>query len=353
MEKVTQLLSSKVKRPKKVMLALQGGGAFGAFTWGVIDRLLDDPNIEIDSVSGVSAGAINGTALVSGLHSGGKQGAKDTLEKLWNRVAIKLPISNWQKSWLSSLSEKRRFALSSGARVMLGSTKHLSPYQLNPLDVNPLLDILNKEIDFDALNQTKGTKLFVGATHALSGKLRLFSNGNLTPEAIMASCCLPAMHKSVMIDNEPYWDGGFSANPAISPLIHEGGAKDLIVIMLQPIFRPHFPKSAKEISHRMAELGFNSHYLREMGEIAALKERFASRHQLILGKYEKRIRGLNIHHIEADDFINSLSADARFNNNDYFLSRLFEEGRSRAEEFLVQHNHTLGKRSSVDLSLYG
>src|SRR3990172_440839 len=255
---------------KTASLALQGGGAHGAFTWGVLDRLLEDGRVEIEGISGTSSGAMNAVMVAQGLMHGERDGAREMLTKFWERVAHKSPFGLPGSDMLGLLG-------SGGAeppawmQAYIGLSRSLSPYVVNPFDVNPLRDILCEIVDFERLREKCKMPLFVAATRVSSGRIRVFRNKELSAEVLLASACVPSVHHAVQIDGESYWDGGFSGNPALFPLIFECRGEDIVIVMLHPLEREKTPKSAKEIWEHMTELAFNAAFLREVQTIAHLK----------------------------------------------------------------------------------
>ncbi len=336
----------KFGRRKVITLALQGGGALGALTWGVLDRLLEEPKLKIEAISGTSAGAMNAAALASGYAKNGREGARKSLEAFWNSVG--------SASYAIGTSTGVHTALlPNPQKLLLGLTRFFSPYQLNPFDINPLRDIVAKVVDFDAVQGRRAIRLFVGATRVRTGTLRLFENRELTSEALLASACLPTLHHAIEIDGEPYWDGGYSGNPAVYPLIYRCKTPSILVVMLQPLAREDAPTSAQAIRSRLTEFQFNSSFLREMRSIAYAK-RAIDTQWLPIGRLERRYRRLNFHLIETDDLLARMSVEKTLNADLGFLLKLKEEGRTRASAWLEKHLDQIGGESSIDLAkLFG
>lgn len=326
---------------KKLSLALQGGGALGALTWGVLDRLLEEPRIGIEAISGTSAGAMNAAVLASGLAQGGPAAARAALDEFWNAVGS-------ASYSIGSSTGMHKALMPNPQRLLLGLTRIFSPYQLNPFDINPLRDIVARVVDFEALRSRGATRLFVGATRVRTGTLRLFQNHELTPDALLASACLPTLHHAIEIDGEPYWDGGYSGNPAVYPLIYQCRSPSILVVMLQPLARLDPPTSAQAIRSRLTEFQFNSSFLREMRSIALAKQAI-DRQWLTLGRLERRFARLNFHLIETDDLLARISVDKALNADSGFLNKLKEEGRTRAEAWIGRHLGQVGRRSTIDL----
>lgn len=323
-------------------LALQGGGAHGAFTWGVLDALLEADRFTIEAISGTSAGAMNALALAQGLMRGGAQAARESLAAFWHAVGTQLPFE------LLMVGPTDNPGLAPGLRALMHWTRLLSPYQLNPLGLNPLRDVLAAQVDFERLRSLRAPRLFIAATHATTGRLRLFGNEALSVDAALASACLPTVHHAVMIDGEPYWDGGYSANPALLPLVRTG-VPDLLIVSLSPLDYASVPISAEDIRARALEFTFNASFLREATLLAeACAEARAS--VFACGRLERRLRALRTHLIDAQDDLGALSAETRLIAHLPFLERLRDLGRARAQRWLAEQGDRVGRRASVDLA---
>jgi NTE family protein len=327
-----------------VSLALQGGGAHGAFTWGVLDHLLEDGRLRFDGVSGTSAGSMNAVVLAQGLMVGGFDGARAALSKFWNTVADSAPFVASMPAGEGGFP-----VLGPVVRLMLQLADHLSPAQLNPFDLNPLRDIVASQIDFEQLRARSPVKLFIAATHANSGKLRVFRSAELSVDTILASACLPTIHHSVIIDGEPYWDGGYSANPAVFPLFYHCGSPDILLVLLTPLRYKETPRTAYDIKARQRELGFQSTFLREMRVFAHLRE-FVSGSWMPLGRLERRVARVRFHMIAADELMSELPAETKLIADKRFFTMLRDSGREHAKAWLDEHRAALGKRSTVDLA---
>jgi len=316
-----------------VNLALQGGGALGALTWGVLDRLLEEPRLRIEAISGTSAGAMNAAALASGWCAGGRHGAQKALSDFWNAVGASgnsLPAS---------------------ARLLIDLSRLFSPYQLNPFDINPLRKIITDHIDFEALRSQRAIRLFIAATRLRTGALKLFENPQLSADALLASACLPTMNHAIEIDGEQYWDGGYSGNPAIYPLLYRCRTPDILIVRLQPLQREEHPISADAIRARTIDFQFNAAFLREMRNLI-LAKREIGKQWLTFGKLPGKLRRLNFHLIEADDLIGSMRTEKTLNATPEFLLKLRNEGRARADTWLVNNAGLVGRRSSLDLDAF-
>lgn len=333
------------KRSPCVMnLALQGGGAHGAFTWGVIDGLLEDGRIDFDGVSGTSAGAMNAVVLAQGLMDGGRDGARAALSRFWTEVAGSVPF----EVAVPSL-DGQSVSLLPALKLMLHWAHYFSPHQLNPLDLNPLRDILLKQVDFARLRSHSSIKLFIAATHANSGKVRLFRTPEISADAILASACLPTMARPVEIDGEPYWDGGYAANPAVYPLFYECKASDILMVLLTPLKYKGTPHTAQEIKDRVLELAFNSTFLREMRMFAHARE-YARESLFQVGRFERRLARVHFHVIDAQEQMHLLKTETKLAANMRFFEMLKNLGRAQAKLWLQTHHSQIGKRSTVDLA---
>jgi NTE family protein len=326
-----------------INLALQGGGAHGAFTWGVLDALLEDGRIAFDGISGTSAGAMNAVVMAHGLLQGGRDGARAALEAYWTAVAASMP-----NEFTVASNDGTRVSLSPMLKLALQWSHYFSPAQINPLDLNPLRHIVNAQIDFERLRAASPVKLFIATTQANSGKLRLFREHELTTDVLLASACLPTVHRAIEIDGEPYWDGGYCANPAVFPLFYDCDSSDIVLVLLSPLKHTETPHSAKDIQARVLEIAFNATFLREMRMFAHLRERIG-RLRWLLGSLERRALRTNFHVIEAHDVIGELSAETKLAAHLGFFGMLADLGRARAKAWLAAHRGDLGRRSSVDL----
>lgn len=324
-------------------LALQGGGAHGAFTWGVLDALLESGIYRFEGLSGTSAGAMNAVAVAQGLACGSTDAARETLAAFWGRVSATLPPEMVQPLGINNDS-----AVPPGLQMALQFTRWFSPYQLNPLDYNPLRQIITELFDFDLIRRVAPVKLFVAATHANSGRLKLFQNADLTVDALLASACLPTLQQAIMIDGEPYWDGGFAANPAVFPLIRFCQSDDIMLVLLAPLLHGDTPRTAEEIQQRTVNLGFNSAFLREMRLFALLRE-MAQSPAPFRGRLERRLLATRFHLIAAHELLSDLDASSRSLTHAPFLEWLRDAGRASAQEWLAAHGAKVGRRPSVDI----
>lgn len=338
-------------RNKIVSLALQGGGSHGAFTWGVLERLLEEPCIDIEGISGASAGAMNAVVLAHGFSRAGRAGARAALAAFWERIAIKEAFSFLQPEMASDGSQVLNQSTPLAMQALLAMTRFFSPTQLNPFNFNPLRDILQEQIDFEHLRRTGSIKLFIAATKVSSGTLKIFRNHDLTLDALLASACLPSMHRPVEIDGTAYWDGGLTANPPILPLLQGCAARDVVVVLLHPCHRSNTPVSSIDIAQRLSEISFSSAFFAELGSVA-LAKREAERGIFAFGSLERRLKRLNVHMVEANGLMNQLDVMSKLNTKTAFIHALHAQGRGAAEQWLERHFHTLGRTSSCDLGAY-
>lgn len=328
-----------------VNLALQGGGAHGAFTWGVLDYLLENGRLEFEGISGTSAGAMNAVVLAQGLMTGGQEGARAALSQFWMAVSDSAALIT---SMSTDGGESPRIA--SAFRLMKQyTTNHFSPNQLNPFDLNPLRDILASQIDFQRLREESPVKLFIAATHANSGKLRMFQSKELSVNAVLASACLPTIHRTIVIDGEPYWDGGYSANPAVFPLFYNCDSPDIILVLLTPLKYEETPYTAQEIKLRQQELAFQAPFLREMRMFAHLRE-YVTGSSAPEGKFGERIVQANFHVIAADELMQGLASETKLIAKEKFLLMLRDQGREHAKAWLDRYQVDVGRTSTVELS---
>ena len=312
-----------IRSPLTISLALQGGGAHGAFTWGVLDRLLDEPSITFDGVSATSSGAMNALALAQGWLDGGRTGARTALANLWERVAAQANLMRWA------------FASPAGAAtetVLLNLTRHFAPQEINPLGLNPLREIASALFDFERLRAAAPFKLFLAATRVRDGALTLFANEQLSIDALLASACLPQVFAPVHIDGEMYWDGGYAGNPALEPLMYDCRSADIVCVLVQPLEQAQPPQSAREIRDRVSELGFSTTFLRELEMVRRAQSSLTG--ALPLSWIGRRVKALRIEIIEPGESLDSYSAKTRLNTRIAFLRELCDIGRACAQRWL-------------------
>src|SRR5262244_3608089 len=334
--------STANRTPVLVDFALQGGGAHGAFTWGVLDRLLEEAWLRIDGISGTSAGAMNAAVLVDGYADNGADGARAALEDFWRRVSRAALLSPLRRTPLDILLGRWTLDHSPVFIAMDLMARLFSPYDVSPGGTNALRDILTEIVHFDRLAQAP-IKLFVTATNVRTGRGRVFRNGEITPDVLLASACLPTLFQAIEIDGESYWDGGYSGNPTITPLVRECASEDTILVPINPIERKGTPRAASEILNRLNEVAFNAVLLKELRMIALLR-RVANP-----GDQEgEKWAGMRVHSVTNDVMV-ELGYSSKLNAEWEFLCMLRDEGRRAGDAFLSTHHDDLGRRSTFDL----
>lgn len=336
---------------KTINLALQGGGAHGAFTWGVLDRLLEETRLEMEGITATSAGAMNAAALKCGLIGGGREGARRRLEWFWEGVAQYSLTSNPMIAWLRAWTPE--FTTTTVTRPAYLASEFMSrvasPYDVNPFNVNPLRSLIG-DLDFGSVHAPQGPKLFICATNVRTGKVRVFKDSEITTDTILASACLPTLFQAVEIDDpvtgrrEAYWDGGYIGNPALFPLFSATKSQDIAIVHINPLYRDEIPTQPDEILNRINEISFNSSLLRELRAIEFVKRLLGSG---VLD--ETRFKDIHIHSIIDDEMMRSLSVETKLIPDRALLIRLKTKGREAAERFLNAHWADLNKRSTVDL----
>jgi NTE family protein len=325
-----------------VDLALQGGGAHGAFTWGVLDRLLEESWMRIDGISGTSAGAMNAAVLADGYAEGGAGGARATLEAFWRKVSNAARFSPLRRGPLDLLLGRWTLDHSPAFIAMDLMARLFSPYDLNPRGFNPLRDILAESIHFNRL-VAGPIKLFVTATNVRTGQGRVFRNDEITPDVLLASACLPTLFHAVEIEGESYWDGGYSGNPTITPLVRECMSRDTILVQINPVECRGTPRAARDIVNRLNEVSFNAVLLKELRMIALLR-RVADPG----GGEGASWAGMRIHRVSSDD-MTKLGYSSKLNAEWEFLTMLRDKGRQAAEGFLATNGRNIGTRSTLDI----
>ncbi len=332
------------KNHKRVNIALQGGGAHGAFTWGVLDKFFEDDRIWIDHISGTSAGAMNTVVASHGMYDGGAVGAREKLHEFWSAVSQAARFSPLQRPGWARVMGDWSLESSPGFFALSLMQRMASPYDLNPFDYNPLRDILVETVDFDKVRDCKDMGVFLSATNVETGRLRVFSREEIDIDVTMASACLPYMYKAVEINGSPYWDGGFIGNPPLTPFFNSSCTDDIIIVQINPTLREGTPKSASDIRNRMNEITFNSSLLHELRSIYMLQT-LVDAGQLDPQAYRK----LNIHVVHANTRMAHLDASSKLNAEWDFLQHLFEIGRATAAQWLSDHFDDLGNRSTFKL----
>jgi NTE family protein len=332
------------RHEKAVNIALQGGGAHGAFTWGVLDKLFEDDRIWIEAISGTSAGAMNAVVAAQGMYDNGAIGAREQLHDFWRAVSKAGEHSPLRHTpWTKLLGT---WSLKSSPNYIFFDlfTRLVSPYDLNPFDYNPLRDLVAEMVDFDKVMACEDMGIFIAATNVETGRVRVFEREEITLDAVMASACLPLLYKAVEIDGVPYWDGGFMGNPPLHPFFHKSPSDDIVIVQINPVYREGIPRSAQDIQNRLNEITFNSSLLHELRAIDFVT-RLLDSGKLDIDHYSR----VNIHMIESRKRMRELDASSKLNADWAFLLHLFEIGRESAAKWLDKNYDDLGKRSTVDV----
>ena len=336
-------MAAKGEDPKFINLALQGGGAHGAFSWGVLDRLLEDARIEIEGITGASAGAMNAVALAAGYHAGDREEARESLRRFWTGVLEEARTSPLRRSPIEAMLGGWSLDASPAYVMFDLVTRLASPYDLNPYNLNPLKELVVQLVDFDRVRKSK-VKVFISATNVETGRAHVWDKKQLAADQVMASACLPWLFQAVEIDGVPYWDGGFTGNPALWPLFESCQSDDVVLVQINPIRRPGAPKTARDIINRVNEITFNSsllHDLRAVDFVARLIE---------AGRLEGTgYRRMLMHAIADEKALAELGASSKFNVEPDFIDMLFERGREAADNWLHTSFRHVGTRSTVNV----
>lgn len=331
------------RKPKPISLALQGGGAHGAFTWGVLERLSECEDIDIAAITATSAGAMNAAAFIDGYQKNGREGARAALKDFWQDISHKgAPLYAMKPTSLSN----HPFTAWSPHAFATAMSSFLSPYDFNPFDINPLRDVVVSQIDFERV-RASAIQLFIAATNVETGKVRIFTGDELSPDAVLASACLPNTFRAVEIDGVPYWDGGYLGNPSLFPLFYAKAPKDVLLVTLNPLERKGTPRTAGEIQDRLNEITFNSALLGELRAIAFVQKLLGQNWltKAVQGRYSNP----NIHAIRGGEMLRGLRLESKYDTSWPFLSDLRDKGRAHAEDWIGSCLEQVGKQSSVDL----
>jgi NTE family protein len=330
---------------RTINLALQGGGAHGAFTWGVLDRLLDEKELAFEGLSATSAGAMNAAAFAYGLAVDGREGARKALTDYWKRVSEAARLGPLQPSVIDRMLEDHKLSWSPIFALVGFVTRMLSPYQFNPANYNPLREVVEQSIDFSVLRRPDcPVKLFLSATNVRTGKVKIFAGNEISVDAVMASACLPTMFHAVEIGGEAYWDGGYMGNPAIFPLIYNCQSADIVIVHINPLFRNEVPRSADDILNRINEISFNSSLMREMRAVSYVTGLVTQKRVVDGG-----LKHVLVHSISDDAFMGALTPTSKYNADWDFLIFLRDQGRKCAGDWLAENFVKLGVESSVDV----
>ena len=332
------------QKPKLVNFALQGGGAHGAFTWGVLDRVLEDGRLKIAGISGTSAGAMNAVALADGFTRDGVDGARAALENFWQAMSDGAKNSPLKRTPYDVLTGNWGLENNPMYHAMDALSRLASPYQLNPMNMNPLRDLVEESIDFEMVRKCTAFKLYISATNVETGKVKVFPREALTVDMVMASACLPNLYQAVEIDGVPYWDGGYMGNPSLFPFHGQTGTDDIVVVQVNPIERKGAPRTPQEIQNRINEISFNGSLLKELRSIDFV-DRLIRQGKLSADNY----RQVRVHVVENQLELKPLGASSKMNVEWAFLTKLRDIGRETATRWLDENLADIGNRSTVDL----
>lgn len=338
-------------RERKIInLALQGGGTYGALEWGILDKLLEDGRVQFDAISATSSGAMNAAVLVHGLLEGGNDAAREALYQFWKKISDIGKLIN--PIQFTPFEQLLGVQIENSMSYFLFNSmiSLLSPYQFNPLNLNPLKDILEELVDFDKIRSSKRVKMFVSATNVKTGKMKLFDNKNLSSDALMASACLPYLFQAVEVDEEFFWDGGYMGNPAIFPLIYNSDCPDVLIVHVHPVNRENVPNTAVEILNRISEISFNSSLMREMRAIRFVTKLIQD--GWIKEEFKNNFKTMFMHAIRADIPMQSFSRASRLNPDWDFIKLLYEKGREEATNWLKNDYKHIGIKTSIDMEQY-
>ncbi len=336
------------KQQKTINIALQGGGAHGAFTWGVLDKILEDGRLDIEGMCSCSAGTVNALAYAYGLTLNGRDGAREKLEEFWKSISdiglFLSPVKGgpWH-AWLNHWNMDH----SPGFMFFDTITRTFSPYQFNPLDINPLRDVMESVLDFEVIRKCNRTKLFISATNVHTGKVRVFNTDELSMDVALASSCLPFLFKAVEIDGEHYWDGGYSGNPALFPLFYHTDSQDIMIVHVNPLNRDDIPITAPQIMNRVNEISFNASLLKEMRAISFVQKLIEE--DWLKDEHKNKLKYIYVHSIPAKDATYNLSVASKFNTDWQFLQHLRDIGRKVMQQWLDAHFSDIGEKSTVDI----
>ena len=346
--------SSQTYEPnaKVINLAIQGGGAHGAYTWGIIDRLLEDGRISFDGISGTSAGSMNAVVLAYGNMTGGRGGARAALYHFWKNISklgdVYSPLRQTPLEYIAGhLNGQWNMDSSLMYQVFDFMTRMFSPYQFNPFNFNPLRGVLEAAVDFETLKKCQTTRLFLSTTKVRTGKVRVFRTDEITADVVLASACLPHLFQAVDIGGDYYWDGGYMGNPALFPLFYHTKSRDLLILHINPIERSELPTTSADIINRLNEITFNSSLLKEMRAVAFVTKLIEQ--DWLKDEHKGKLKHLLMHSIRADRELCDLSVASKFNTDWHFLLYLRDLGRTAADAWLQENFDSIGERSTVDL----
>jgi NTE family protein len=347
---LSRAFGEKAERPrgqKRINLALQGGGAHGAFTWGVLDHLLEDGRLAVEGISGTSAGAVNAVMLADGLRRGGADEARKRLAEFWRAASLGGDLPPLQRAVIGRLFSLLPAEGSPTLDWLTAWSRYLSPYDVNPLNINPLKGLIERFVDFDGL-RADGRPLFIAATNVQTGRLHVFSHDKISAEAVMASACLPAVFRAVEIDGVAYWDGGYLGNPVLYPFFRATDCEDLLVVQINPLVRKKLPTSTREIMSRVNEITFNAPLLSELRAIE-LVNRLVDQGRLPRGTGPNEYRRINVHRVVLEGLGERFASATKLRNDYESFQLLRKLGQRAARRFLDAHYGDIGVRSSIDL----
>jgi NTE family protein len=337
------MANAKITKP--INLALQGGGAHGAFTWGVLDKLLEDDRVEIRAISGTSAGAMNAVVLADGLEEGGIEGARSQLKKFWSEISIVARASPIRRAPLDVFTGNWNLDLNPSLMLVDLMQLFASPYQLNPWNINPLKDIIERLVDFERVRKSADKMpVYVSATNVKTGFVEVFPPDKITVEMVMASAALPFLYQAVEIGDSAYWDGGYMGNPPLFPLFGQGGTDDLVIVQINPIVRNEVPRTARDIMNRINEISFNSSLIAEFRAIEFVRK-LVKEGAVDTSHY----RAIRVHRIDGQEKLRALGASSKVNAEWAFLEHLFGIGRDCAERWLDKCWTKVGEEATVNL----
>lgn len=336
--------ASNRKETKIIDLALQGGGAHGAFTWGVLDALMDQETFAIEAITATSAGAVNAAAFVSGYAKGGPDGAKEAMYDLWKKLSTAAAMLPWQETPFDRLLKNDGLQCSPSFLALDFFMRMWSPYQTNVFDFNPMREVVAEVVDFEAIRKCDSIKLFVNATHVKTGKGRVFRPDEITLDVVMASACLPFLFKAVDVNGEKYWDGGYTGNPALYPLFYETKSEDIIIVQINPVHIDEVPTEANEILDRVNDISFNASLMPEIRAVTFVKKLIEQ------GKLPRdQYKNVRLHLIETQNLMTNLSRSSKLNPDWMFISHLRSAGHQMAQDWLKANYHKVGVESSINV----
>lgn len=334
----------QARHEKTINLALQGGGAHGAFTWGVLDRMFEEDRLWVEAISGTSAGAMNAVIATQGMYDSGADGARGALEAFWRAISQAGRNSPFKRTPLDLMLGTWSLDTSPGYIWFDLIGRLASPYELNPFDFNPLRDVVERCVDIEKVAGEQDMEVFLSATNVETGRVRVFRRHEITVDVIMASACLPFIFKAVQIDGVPYWDGGYMGNPVLFPFIDHSPSSDILIVQINPMYRPGTPTKARDILNRVNEITFNASLLRDLRAIDFV-DRLLEEGKLAAKDYRK----MNVHMVDGRDHMLGLGASSKLNSEWAFLTHLRDRGRNAADRWLAAHFDDIGQCTTVDL----